>query len=242
MRVSARKTLVVSVLCLAVFSALVLPAKAYFIESDWVTKIEDYAIDVDANTTAEIVVYVVPSLSGHGVTDKQGREINDIVALGVYIFNELPLETLDGTQVGIGKAGKDNGILVLLALDEQQWRIEVGYGLEGDITDVESNRIAQDYLVPAFQQGNYGEGLYDTVVALGSEVPFVNSTDSSVRGYYYYESGAVSAPEPWWAWNLYGLPWWAILLLALLGIFVPVFGNRQGRGGGSGGGGSTGRW
>lgn len=227
----------------AVCSVTVLPAVAYFIESDWVTNIEDAAAQIDADTTAEIIVYVVPSLTGHGITDKQGNEINDIVTLGVYIYNELPLETLDGTQTGIGKAGKDNGILILLALEEQQWRIEVGYGLEGDITDVESNRIAQDYLVPNFQNGNYGEGLYDTVVALGEEIPSINSTDSSIRGYYYYESGeTISQPEPWWAWNFYGLPLWLIVLLALLGVFVPVLGSKRSRGGRSGGGGSTGRW
>ena len=63
----------------------------------------------------------------------------------------MPLDVYGGTQTGIGKSGKDNGMLVLVALDERQWRIEVGYGLEGDITDIETNLIAQKYLVPAFQ-------------------------------------------------------------------------------------------
>ena len=93
-------------------------------------------------------------------------EINDITQLGVYIFNELPLDTPSGPVVGIGKKGKDNGVLVLVAMEEREWRIEVGYGLEGYITDVESNRIAQDYLVPKFQEGNYGEGLSYTRLLL----------------------------------------------------------------------------
>ena len=241
MRVISR-TALVFILVFAVFSVCVFPAFAYFIESEWVTEIEDYAISLDVDTTAEIIVYVIPSLSGHGIVDQQGNEITDIVELGVYIFNEIPLETFDGSQVGIGKAGKDNGVLILIAIEEQQWRIEVGYGLEGDITDVESNRIAQEYLVPQFSQGEYGEGLFDTVVALGREIPSVNSSDSSVRGYYYYESEFVYATEPWWAINYYGFPLWVIILLALLGIFVPIFGGKRGRGGRSGGGGSTGKW
>lgn len=230
------------ILTLTIFSTCTLPVMAYLIESEWVTEIEDYAIALDVDTTAEVVVFVVPSLSGHGIVDKQGLEITDIVELGVYVFNDMEMETLDGTQIGIGKPGRDNGVLVLVALEEQQWRIEVGYGLEGDITDVESNRIAQEYLVPQFRQGNYGEGLYDTMVTLGNEIQSVNNTDSSVRGYYYYESEAVPAPEPWWAWDFYGLPLWLVILLALLGVFVPVFGGRRSRGGRSGGGGSTGRW
>jgi uncharacterized membrane protein YgcG len=242
MRVTMRTT-VVFIIAFNVVSSCILPATAYFIESDWVTEINDIALQIDINTTAEIVVFVVPSLTGHGIKDKQGNEINDIVELGVYIFNEGELETLDGSQIGIGKPGKDNGVLVLIAVEEQQWRIEVGYGLEGDITDVESNRIAQDYLVPLFEQGNYGEGLYYTVVALGNEIPSVNSnTDSPVRGYYVYDLESTYVPEPWWATSYYGLPLWVIILLALLGIFVPIAGGKRGRGGRSGGGGSTGKW
>jgi len=218
--------------------------RAQIVESDWVDSIESYALEVDVNTTAEIVVCVFTSLYGHGIKDSSGQEINDIVKLGVYVFNDMPLDVYDGTQTGIGKSGKDNGVLVLVALEEQEWRIEVGYGLEGDITDIQTNLIAQQYLVPAFQQGNYGEGLYDTVVALGEQIPLSSQTDSnSVRGYYYYENNnqPASTPNPFWDWNFYGMPLWLIILLALLGIFVPVLGGKT-RGGRSGGGGSTGKW
>ena len=224
---------------------LVLPAQIYLIPVEWIDEIEYYALLVDQDTTAEIVVVVLQSLMGHGITGGDGNEITDIVQLGVYIFNELPLETYDGgTVVGIGKEGKDNGVLILVAIDEQQWRIEVGYGLEGDITDVESNRIAQDYLVPQLSQGNYGEGLYDTVVALGQQIPATNQT-AKVRGTYYYEQDTTTTEEiPFWEtdWFLYGV----IILMVLLGVSVgvPVFrrGGGRGRGGRSGGGGSTGRW
>ncbi len=219
--------------------------KADIVDSDWVDSIESYAYDVDANTTAEIVVCVFQSLQGHGIKDSSGQEINDIVKLGVYVFNDMPLDVYDGTQTGIGKSGKDNGVLVLVALDERQWRIEVGYGLEGDITDIETNLIAQQYLVPAFQDGNYGEGLYDTVVALGEQIPTSNQqNDLPVRGYYYYEdtSEPAATPTPFWDYNLYGMPLWLIILLALLGVFVPVLGGKTRGGGRSGGGGSTGKW
>jgi uncharacterized protein len=229
----------------SLLSMFAFPAQGYLVPIEWVDEIEYYALQVDYDTTAEIVVVVLQSLTGHEVADGDGNEISDIVQLGVYIFNELPLETYDGdTVVGIGKEGKDNGVLVLVAIEEQQWRIEVGYGLEGDITDIESNRIAQDYLVPQLSQGNYGEGLYDTVVALGQQIPASNQT-AEARGTYYYEQDTTAEEEvPFWEteWFLYGV----IILMVLLGfsVGVPVFrrGGGRGRGGRSGGGGSTGGW
>ena len=241
---ASRKTFaVISVLML--LPMLVLPTQAYLIPVEWIDEIEYYALQVDQETTAEIVVVVLQSLTGHEITDDDGNEISDIVQLGVYIFNELPLETYNrDAVVGIGKEGKDNGVLILIAIEEQQWRIEVGYGLEGDITDIEANRIAQDYLVPQLSQGNYGEGLYDTVVALGQQIPVSNQT-GEVRGTYYYEQDAAPIEEiPFWEtdWFLYGV----IILLVLLGfsVGVPVFrrGGGRNRGGRSGGGGSSGRW
>jgi len=233
-----------SILLLVSSTLFVTNCKAAIIDSDWIDNIESYAYAVEVDTTSEIVVCVFQSLYGHDIKDSSGQEINDIVKLGIYVFNDMALEVYDGTQTGIGKNGKDNGVLILVALDEHQWRIEVGYGLEGDITDIETNLIAQNYLVPSFQKGNYGEGLYDTIVALGEQIPMSNQTSaSSVRGYYYYEGTyePVETPIPFWDWNFYGMPLWLILLLALIGIFVPVFGGKA-RGGRSGGGGSTGRW
>ena len=231
-------------------SSCVLPAAGYLVETDWANAIDDYAYQVDVSTSAEIVVCVFPSLSGHGINDAQGNEIHDIIQLGVQVFNDVPLETDAGTQSGIGKAGKDNGVLILIAIDEQEWRIEVGYGLEGDITDIQTNRIAQEILVPELKQGNYGEALYDTVVSIAQLIPNNTQTGSATpRGVYYYE--ADSTPEttpkaPWWSFittDVYGFPLWLIIILALVGMIgVPIFGGGRGRSGRSGGGGSTGKW
>ena len=242
---NASRKLIIVLFISTILAACIFPVGASLIPIEWVDEIENYAFQVDLDTTAEIVVVVLQSLKGHGVTDNNGNEINDIVKLGVYIFNEYPLETYEGdTIVGIGKKGKDNGVLVLVSLDEQQWRIEVGYGLEGDITDVESNRIAQEYLEPQLRQGNYGEGLYDTVVALGQQIPVTNQTDSStVRGTYYYEQDTTAGTTPD---DGIDCSFWIIVIMIILGVSVgvPVFRRTGGRrsGGRSGGGGSTGKW
>ena len=241
-----RSLAIVFIVVLLSPSLFILQCKADLVDPDWADSIDNYAFDVDTKTSAEIVVCIFSSLYGHGITDGQGHEINDIIKLGVYVFNNMPLDVPDGEQTGIGKKGTDNGVLILVALNEHQWRIEVGYGLEGDITDIETNLIAQKYLVPMFKQGNCGEGLYNTVVALADQVPQSNQTNtSSVRGYYFYESDSSPAPTPtpFWDWNIFGMPLWAIIVMVALGIFVPVGVSGGSRNGGrSGGGGSTGRW
>ncbi len=59
----------------------------------------------------------------------------------------------------IGKKGKDNGALVVLAMQEKKVRIEVGYGWEGALTDVESKRIIREVMSPFFKAGQFGAGL-----------------------------------------------------------------------------------
>jgi uncharacterized protein len=60
---------------------------------------------------------------------------------------------------GIGKKGADNGALLLVAPNERKVRIEVGYGLEGYLTDINSSVIIQDYILPEFKKGNYDTGV-----------------------------------------------------------------------------------
>ena len=232
----------------------VLPVDGQVIPNEWKNDIEEYLGEVDKNTTAEIVIYVLDSLFDHGIPNDEA-EINDKVQLGVYIFNELPLDTPSGPVIGIGKKEKDNGVLILVAMKEREWRIEVGYGLEGYITDVESYQIAQkEYLVPYFQEGNYGEGLAKTVVALALELPIVNQTNQMpTRGRYIYDNLEYPADEE--------IPWWVIILVVVFVIAMGVRarggrmggrwggsrsgGGRSGGGGGggrSGGGGSGGKW
>lgn len=215
----------------------VLPVEAQVFWDGWDADIEEYLLEVDFNTTAEIVVYVVDSLYDHGIK-KDGTEINDIVELGVYIFNELPLDTPSGPVVGIGKEDPDNGVLVLVAMEEREWRIEVGYGLEGYITDAESYAIAEDYLVPYFQEGNHGQGFAYTVIALALEIPQVDSSERMpTRGRYVYDNAEPAGDDE--------LPWWVIVLIVIFVLFMIRFGGaigggRVGRWGGGGGGGRSG--
>lgn len=60
---------------------------------------------------------------------------------------------------GLGKKGKDNGVLFIIAMEEREMRIEVGSGLEGALTDLMASRINRNEVIPHFRQGNYDAGV-----------------------------------------------------------------------------------
>lgn len=64
-----------------------------------------------------------------------------------------------GRHWGIGEKGKNNGILLIVDPTSHQLRIEVGYGLEGALTDAQSKMIIEQVIVPRFKQGDYASGI-----------------------------------------------------------------------------------
>ncbi|MGD9905953.1 MAG: YgcG family protein [Vicinamibacterales bacterium] len=94
--------------------------------------------DVERATTAEIAVVTVPSLDGLTVEEYATR-----------LF----------AAWGIGQAGTDNGVLVLVAPNQREMRIEVGYGLEGVLPDGLAGQIVRETFLPAFRDGDYPRGI-----------------------------------------------------------------------------------
>lgn len=95
---------------------------------------------------------------------------------------------------GIGKQAKDNGVLVLVAMTDHQMRLEVGYGLEGALTDAQSNWIINNIMQPAFRQNDYYGGVnsaVDKIIAAtqGEYVPSSsnNKTNSNIyQGLFFF--------------------------------------------------------
>ena len=116
---------------------------------DWRSKTEEICVSVENQTGAEIAVAVIDSLQGITVEE-----------FAVELFEKW----------GIGKAAQDNGVLLLVAIQDRKLRIEVGYGLEGAITDLEASDIIDGIIVPEFKNSNYGSGIYDGVAAIASEI------------------------------------------------------------------------
>jgi len=186
--------------------------------------IEDVCVEVDLETGAEFAVLIVET-----------TEPDTIDLYAVKTFEES----------GIGKEGKDNGLLLLISVATREWRIEVGYGLEGILPDVKVDRIAQDHLVPFLQEGNYYEGILYTLAFLGEAV-----LDN-------YEGDPPEKDEPWYPIPFIPLLWWQLLIVILIAVAIFVitggrilfFGGGIFRGGGggfgggrSGGGGARGKW
>ncbi len=89
---------------------------------------------------------------------------------------------------GIGKKGEDNGLLLLVAVEDREVRIEVGYGLEGIVTDAQSFWIIRDIITPAFRNGDYYTGISGAVDKLSEAIagttilPSVEENQSTERG------------------------------------------------------------
>lgn len=71
---------------------------------------------------------------------------------------------------GIGQKGRDNGALVLVAVDDRRVQIEVGYDLEAFVTDGFAGETSREVMAPHFRQGRYGEGLVAGVTTLAQRI------------------------------------------------------------------------
>jgi uncharacterized protein len=85
----------------------------------------------------------------------------------------------------LGRKGVDDGLLLVVAKDDREVRIEVGYGLEGAIPDATANRVIDEYLVPAFRAGDYARGIgaaVDRLIALVDGEPLPEPPAESAGG------------------------------------------------------------
>jgi len=191
--------------------------------------IDGYLRNLDRQTSAEIVIYTIPSFIGHGIK-KDGVEINDRDTLANYLFNEV---TLDGMK-GIGKKGKDNGVLILFSSERDavggSMRIEVGRGLEGNITDGTAGTILDSYLVPARQDYEATRDLevldkafLTTMIALGQKIGYNNEDQ------IYREYEPSSEADTWQVL----IPF--IIVICFVGLSIYLGRKRRGRGFGLGG-------
>ncbi|TGK93040.1 TPM domain-containing protein, partial [Leptospira brenneri] len=100
----------------------------------WESVLEEH----EEKTSNQVAIFVVRSLEGE-------------------ILEEYSLKVAEEWK--LGQKNQDNGILILLSIEDRKVRIEVGYGLEGILTDVYCNRIIRNVMIPHFKSGNYEEGI-----------------------------------------------------------------------------------
>ena len=102
------------------------------------TSLEQKLIRYSDSTSTQIVVVIIASTEGENIT---------------YLGAQW------GQKWGIGQAGKDNGVLILLARDDRKIAINTGYGVEAMLTDAMSRRIIEAIIIPEFKAGDYYSGL-----------------------------------------------------------------------------------
>jgi uncharacterized protein len=191
----------------------------------------------EQSTAEQVVVVTLPDLQGYPIED-----------FGYQL----------GRHWGIGQKGEDNGALLIVARDERKVRIEVGYGLEGRLTDAESALIINRIITPAFRQGDFPAGIVNGTAAM------IQVLGGKPLALPQGQGGRASQekPKP----GLVGLFFLIMLLVSLLGgggrgrgsaallggaLLGGAMGGRGGGfggggfgggGGGFGGGGASGGW
>jgi uncharacterized protein len=95
------------------------------------------------------------------------------IVLTVDSTNGVPIEQYSielVEQWKLGQQGKDNGFLLTIAFKDRKYRFEVGYGLEGFLTDQYTGRVGRDVLAPAMKQGRPSAGIYQAALAVANKI------------------------------------------------------------------------
>jgi len=160
-------------------------------------------------TGNQVVVLTMPSLQGESIEDYSNR-----------VFNEWKL----------GQQGKDNGILLVVVPDERKMRIEVGYGLEGAMTDLMASRIIREIMTPRFRDGDFDGGITEGTLAvigvlegeeLAESAAYPETSDSSSLSGF----SGLEPDMPWGMRILIGAFIFGIIgLFTIIGIMTPGFG------------------
>lgn len=130
-------------------------------------EVNDFARVVDAGSDASLTqtIRALQAASGDVIV------VATVPTVAPYAdVREYAVKMFQNGGRGIGERGKDNGLLVLLALQERRVWVEVGYGLEPFITDGFSGQVSRDVMTPAFRSGNYGAGLAAGVAVLAQRI------------------------------------------------------------------------
>jgi uncharacterized protein len=131
---------------------------------------------------------------------------NQIVVVTLQSLGGYPLEDFGyqlGRHWGIGQKGKNTGALIIVVPSEHKVRIEVGYGLEGVLTDAASKVVIDRYMVPAFKRGDYNGGVLAGTNAVLQLLGGVTLTPPQ------YSDNDQDQDQP----RHHGFPWFVVLIL-----------------------------
>jgi len=177
--------------------------------------VNDIANVIDAGSRAEIerITRLLEQATGDAVV-----VVTIPTVAPAADIREYAVKQFENGGRGIGQKGKDNGVLILLAVQDRKVWIEVGYGLEGPITDGFAGETSRQYMVPAFRSGDYGAGLLAGVTRIVGRI-------AEERGVTIEDLPTLARRQQPEAQG--GLPLWLILIL-LLFLFIMLSQARKG--------------
>jgi len=160
--------------------------------------------EFEGRSSDQVVVATIPSLGGENLEDYANR-----------LFRHWQL----------GQADEDNGVLLLIARDDRKIRIEVGYGLEGILTDAISKTIIDLVIVPQFRAGNFGAGIVqgtDLIVQVLSG----DTAELEAR-----KNRNTSSDDFGWPQFLFVALWFTLFFGSIgFSILAPIYGKKLGKG------------
>ena len=166
--------------------------------------------DLEAATTAQVVVLTLNSLEGEPIENFSHQT---------------------AVKWGIGQKGKDNGVLVTVAVKDRKYRIEVGYGLEATLPDSLVGSLGREYLVPNFRRGDFAAGIVSVVNEVAKAIS--GGKDFGITS----ETGKVAAKKaphrPGAVGTILLSPLTVILfIIFIMVLLIVLFSSRRGGGGG----------
>ncbi|HEV7507119.1 MAG TPA: TPM domain-containing protein [Thermoanaerobaculia bacterium] len=123
--------------------------QANLLTADQKQRIETKLAAFEKETTDQVAVLTLDSLEGEALEDYANKV---------------------GRAWALGQKGKDNGVLLLVAKQDRKMRMEVGYGLEPVLTDLQTNIIQNEVIIPYFKKGDFGGGIEAGVDAILSTI------------------------------------------------------------------------
>lgn len=174
---------------------------ARVIDADSAAQMDRMIRALDAASGDAVVVVTVPSLEGFANID------------------EYAVKLFENHGRGIGRRGKDNGVLVVVAPNERRARIEVGYDLEQWITDGYAGETIREFMAPAFRRDAFGEGLLAATNRIVGRI--AQARGVSIEG--------VARPTARRSTGGGGIPLWLIILIFILFAMISRGGGGPGR-------------
>ncbi len=197
--------------------------------------VNDFAGTISAEYKNKLTVLI------EELEEKTSADIAVVTIASIAPYDETQYARMLFDRWKPGKKGKDNGVLILLAIKERRWRIETGYGLEGILPDSVCGEIGRNYMVPYFKSGKYAEGLYAGAVEIAHRIAAERGVSLSVRSRPQEQTGYTNVSVLFF-FLIFGV-FYALMLLqaryrgSRWGGYYGGYGGGWSGGGGFGGGG-----